>query len=64
MFLEFERVDSFTCGTVGRPGARGRAQPKSFGEQIAASVARSVASSVGRQIGARIVRGVLGSILK
>ena len=22
MFLEFERVDSFTCGTVGRPGQR------------------------------------------
>lgn len=54
----------FGGGTVGRPSARGRAQPKSFGEQIAASVARSVASSVGRQIGARIVRGVLGSILK
>ncbi len=43
---------------------RGRAQPKSFGEQVATSVARSVASTIGRQIGTRIVRGILGSILK
>ena len=46
------------------PASRNRAQPKSFGEQVATSVARSVASSIGRQIGTRIVRGILGSILK
>jgi DNA helicase HerA-like ATPase len=50
-------------GGATRPAPRGRVQPKSFGEQIATSVARSVASSVGRQIGTRIVRGILGSIL-
>ena len=51
-------------GGAARPAPRGRAQPKSFGEQIATSVVRSVASSVGRQIGTKIVRGILGSILK
>lgn len=53
----------FGSGTT-RSAPRGRAQPKSFGEQVATSVARSVASSIGRQIGTRIVRGILGSILK
>lgn len=54
----------FGGGANPRPAARGRAQPKSLGEQVATSVARSVASSIGRQIGTRIVRGILGSILK
>jgi hypothetical protein len=53
-------------GGGGAPPAkgRGRAAPKSMGEQLATSIARSVTSSIGRQIGTAIVRGVLGSILK
>jgi DNA helicase HerA-like ATPase len=52
-------------GGGGAPAkGRGRAQPKSVGEQLATSIARSVTSSIGRQIGTAIVRGVLGSILK
>ncbi len=57
-------ADAIFGGGTTRPAPRGRAQPKSFGEQVATSVARSVASSIGRQIGTRIVRGILGSILK
>ena len=53
----------FGGGTPATKG-RGRAQPKSVGEQLATSIARSVTSSIGRQIGTAIVRGVLGSILK
>jgi uncharacterized protein len=56
--------DAIFGGGTTRSAPRGRVQPKSFGEQVATSVARSVASSIGRQIGTRIVRGILGSILK
>jgi DNA helicase HerA-like ATPase len=51
-------------GGATRPAPRGRAQPKSMGEQLATSLARSVTSTIGRQIGAKIARGILGSILK
>ncbi len=54
----------FGGGSSAPARGRGRAQPKSMGEQLATSIARSVTSSIGRQIGTAIVRGVLGSILK